>query len=280
MCIIACVPKEKDLSKEYFRNCWINNPDWGGFSFTDETGKVVIVKGFEKLKSMEASYRLAKKSYDSPFMLHFRKVSRGKKTKENCHPFYTHDGKVAIAHNGTISNIPFTQTHEESDTKIFADMISRLDEKWYENIGICALIKNYIGKSRMAIMADNMIRLGALEDWKEVDGIYFSNLSYLEKKKEKPITQHHSGYGVYEFGEVAYDPTEYCSMCTKTYLLAESERKTGVCYSCQLTLRNQSNHHGPSEKKCAVCERNLTKAERETNSFLCTECYDQMKCGV
>ncbi len=130
MCII--IDKDKGVKyppPEVLSECWWHHDDGAGFMFFDESGKLVIKKGFMKEKDlMEA----LKPYEDLRVTIHFRNASPGMEINaENTHPFYcagdtftTSDGKpkfhFSLVHNGRLHWI---HTKDKSDTACFWEMV-------------------------------------------------------------------------------------------------------------------------------------------------------------
>jgi predicted glutamine amidotransferase len=261
MCLIILASNGKEIKEDYLVNGWENNSHGAGYMFIADN-EVCIRKGFVDYKTFYNSYIKDKKeNKESSFIVHFRKVSRGKQSKENTHPFYTHNKKVAIAHNGTITKLETDAN--KSDTSIFAKMLSSLNEDWHKKEVMQILISNFIGNDRMVVMAiGNVWTYGT---WITYDDLMFSNESY--KKKEVTHSNNYSDSHYYSWnGYAGYENTGYfCSRCGK-YLTTYKEMESKICNMC---INN-------SIKKCICCEIELNGPIELLNNK-CNYCMDREK---
>lgn len=122
MCIILKKPAGKKLVEETYRKCFWTHSDGCGFAYVDpEKNDLVIEKG---LMNFPDAYKAISAVEDLEMLIHFRKISRGPASLENCHPFmvesYNKRFAFAIAHNGTLDIKPLEKL---SDTATFVDLI-------------------------------------------------------------------------------------------------------------------------------------------------------------
>jgi predicted glutamine amidotransferase len=279
MCIIVGLKPNINIEKCILNNCWQNNPEGSGFAYNiPAEKKIVLHKGFLKFKEFYGEFYNKRKQHpNSWFLLHFRKISRGNKSKENCHPFYTHKNKVAIAHNGTIWNISKEQCKEKSDSRILAEMLSKFSEKWVEHYSLTLMIDKYIGIGKLAVLTTTTIHTFKSDTWVRTDdGILFSNESYkkTEKKTENVLPfRNRKNVSI----------KDYCRTlgCTN-YLWASAELNSGYCYSCLYDQRIIKNGNKGFEELeiqddeskqpiCINCGCTLLNGRTNTND-LCEEC--------
>jgi predicted glutamine amidotransferase len=122
MCLIIFNPAGNPLPSEHLDNGWSHNSDGAGYMFADRRAKkLVIRKGFFKLKNLKTALAAdhAEHGTASPFVIHFRFATHGKKNEENCHPHAVCDGQVGLAHNGVLSDFEPPFRAEYSDTVHF-----------------------------------------------------------------------------------------------------------------------------------------------------------------
>lgn len=233
MCIIIGTNKGVDIPIEHIKTGWIANPDGGGYMFNYKN-EVVVKKGFLKLKEFIGSYLEDRKKGKQHFILHMRKVSRGPKNKENCHPFYTHKNKIALAHNGTILSLK--ENKEKSDTWLLAEMLSRYNETWTDNKQIQILLNDFIGYGKLVVLTPKLLwRYGNFE--KEND-VFYSNKSYLpEKVKITVITPNNSN----NINNNINEPVLLCKYCG-IELQYTREKERFVCYSCYQSMKTYSTY--------------------------------------
>jgi hypothetical protein len=99
MCIIIYKPKGKAVPLERLFASKDRNPHGFGVSWAND-------KKVKTFRTMDFDRFLEKYSTVSQFdcMLHFRYATKGRKDRENCHPFKVVDGLV-MTHNGTMPNL-------------------------------------------------------------------------------------------------------------------------------------------------------------------------------
>lgn len=187
MCVAIYVPANVETpSIETLKKCWDANPDGAGFAIrrTSKDGKfcIEIHKGFmEWEKFHEAYLKHGLEHYKEDLLLHFRITSKGTTCKGNCHPFPFTDAvktlqstsvlsNYAMIHNGTLPITP--EMKDVSDTMELAARIYK--GGFYKNVPqLFNLLEGFVGTSKLAIMDKEKVHL--LGEWKEVDGVYYSN---------------------------------------------------------------------------------------------------------
>lgn len=229
MCIIAYKPAAAAFPpKSTLKQCFINNPDGGGFMFAAD-GRVHIIKGLMTFNAFSKALTKTRKRYGDniPYVLHFR-ISTQAGTRPDCtHPFplstnmdhlrkLENKTKIGIAHNGIISLTSTTgyyKTITYSDTmKFITDYLTLIikSKDYYKDKKTLLLIER-LAESRLAILDD----LGHCEligeGWQVDGGIYYSNATYkppIIPKKTKtalyPFNYDYDGY-IEDFGAAAYN---------------------------------------------------------------------------
>ncbi len=128
MCIIIKKPAGITLKDEIYRECFRIHHDGLGITYVDtELNSLVTEKGF---MNITAGLDAIRKNEKFEMLIHFRRVSRGMVSKDNCHPFAFEveevDGEeiprfsFSVAHNGTL---PFWSTGQRSDTYCFVEEV-------------------------------------------------------------------------------------------------------------------------------------------------------------
>lgn len=221
MCVAIYKPanvKAPDL--ETLRYCWLANPDGAGFAMETENKnhKFVIRKGFMSFEAFEKAYnKYNLASYKGRLFLHFRIATHGGICAGNTHPFpITKDIKMlqhcnvlannVLMHNGVLPIDP--ENKQISDTMELARRLFAIGNP-AEGLN---LIDGFIGTNKLALLTPQKTILKG--DWKEIDGVYFSNLSW------QPLTDYDYGYD-----------NSYFWGCVPT----KAERKLikrGVCPEC------------------------------------------------
>lgn len=196
MCIIVVKPKGMPMpADEILDTCWQQNPHGAGLMYAHED-RVHIVKGLMEWKAFKKELSALGKRHDLTdlaLVMHFRISTQAGVNPENTHPFViTRDTRKLTAkkatstigglvHNGMIpccSNLDKKEKY--SDTLYFVrDYVARLARKpedlkegWMQTI-LCE-----VAQSKLSILLPDgeIIMLG---DFKEQEGLYFSNDSYL-----------------------------------------------------------------------------------------------------
>jgi glutamine amidotransferase len=174
------VPVGKKVNEEYLENSAINHPDGFGFTYV-ENGKTKIYKDMKPERMHDVLRERMELFPDSPFIIHYRKMTHGTAVLENCHPFRI-DGEHVFAHNGTVHPCKpdFTNTKNVSDTRVFNhEVLKELPDGWMKNRGIKRLIEDFIGKSKLAIMNnDKEVWLLNEKEGEWEDGVWYSNDSF------------------------------------------------------------------------------------------------------
>jgi predicted glutamine amidotransferase len=194
MCIIALKPAGIELSDDTIRNMWDNNDDGAGFMFADR-GRVKVVKGLMKFNDFMAAYRRV--GSHRKMVMHFRIKTHGDISPDLTHPFWISKGNLAMVHNGIISATSHIAERGESDTSLYAKILShrypdpRLALR--DNAEI-QRIESEIGWSKLVFLdgKDNHIIVNEKSgDW--VDGCWFSNSSHKSNYRRWS----YSSYGNY-----------------------------------------------------------------------------------
>lgn len=128
MCIIAFNPNATDLpKKEYMDEMWTNNPHGAGFTYNDAAGKVIVVKGLMKKKSLERALEAHRAKWTGHrLVIHWRITTHGPTDARNTHPHVVVPGKLVLIHNGMLA---FEDPHDKvSDSAIFARHLARMKD--------------------------------------------------------------------------------------------------------------------------------------------------------
>jgi hypothetical protein len=182
MCIIAVKPEKVQFSRKTCETMWKNNPDGAGFMYSTGT-ELVIVKGLMTFDAFWNAYQNAGPL--RKMVLHFRIKTHGDVNPENTHPFWVTKGKFALVHNGVIRQLINQTSAKESDTAVFARMLSEN----YSNPNICmknpfirSTLESYIGHSKVVFMdkkGETIILNPELGKWR--GNVWYSNESFKEQ---------------------------------------------------------------------------------------------------
>ena len=143
MCVIAIKPKNVSMPEELrIREMFNANSDGAGFMY-HRNGKVIVRKGFMKVKHFLKALDQESVTDADTVVMHFRIATAGSVSPKNCHPFpVTGELKelrglrvetdLAMAHNGVLS-FESDKKSDLSDTMTFVrDVLS--DKSIRENL--------------------------------------------------------------------------------------------------------------------------------------------------
>ena len=193
MCVI-CVSRKgvRQPSAQEIKNMFENNSDGAGYMYYKK-GKVYIHKGFASLDDYLRDIKSHNFTKDDAVVYHFR-ISTQARQLTMTHPFaLTSDKellkeldvicKFGICHNGIIPLTSDNKELEYSDTALYiADYLSKYiknDDTMFDE-----KFKNLVAKetfSKWAFM-NSRGQIATIGDFIDVDGLLFSNTSYLEHK--------------------------------------------------------------------------------------------------
>lgn len=191
MCIIVYKPKNKQVKKTVLETCFESNPDGAGFIIREDSGELLLKKGFFTFESFWEEY---KRYTNKQAIIHFRIRTHGDKDTENCHPFWMVENKIAFAHNGVIHNVKITDT-SKSDTwtfnvSILKELENKFGPQFLEDPVMQILISNYVGYSRLVFLNElGKVLIFNKAAGEEVDGVWFSNNSYKDTKSHSSFTK-------------------------------------------------------------------------------------------
>jgi hypothetical protein len=174
MCILIVKTPEGKLSDDELKACHENNRDGGGFSFVDDSNKVVVQKGFFDFDKFLEAYRPIEAQFGpkGPMLVHFRISTGGTRTSDNCHPFLFKHG--AFAHNGVFFSPPADDGR--SDTNMLVAKIGNNLSKKMVQLHKKAIEDAFGSYNKAAILYPDRtyeIFNEKQGDWK--DGVWFSN---------------------------------------------------------------------------------------------------------
>jgi len=198
MCVIAV--KETGVSafpESKMKAMFNHNSDGAGFAYVlDE--KVFVEKGLMSYNTFERAYALLEKRIrqagkeikDIPIVLHFRIGTHGPNSEGLTHPFpISHNFKhltaldynadIVMAHNGIINSVQ--PRSGWSDTQQYIKDIllpmAKANRHFYTNPFMKEIMENTIGGSKFVFL-DKSGKVSYVGDWKEQDGIKYSNLNH------------------------------------------------------------------------------------------------------
>ena len=213
MCIIIYKPKGKTVKKATYETCFNNNKDGAGFIVREKTGELKLEKGFFSFQEFWDNFQ---PHQSKQAIIHFRITTHGETDKENCHPLWVKENKLAFAHNGVLSKVDCSKDETRSDTWHFNfSIIQYLQEKIGEDFifdpVIQALLSEYIGYSKLAFLSlDGRALIFNKNTGITEDDVWFSNFSFKDWKPEKAKRHKHwefsnnnqsSNSSFYKYGE-------------------------------------------------------------------------------
>ena len=198
MCVIAVKETGDSAFPESKMKAMFNhNSDGAGFAYVlDE--KVFVEKGLMSYNTFERAYALLEKRIrqagkeikDIPIVLHFRIGTHGPNSEGLTHPFpISHNFKhltaldynadIVMAHNGIINSVQ--PRSGWSDTQQYIKDIllpmAKANRHFYTNPFMKEIMENTIGGSKFVFL-DKSGKVSYVGDWKEQDGIKYSNLNH------------------------------------------------------------------------------------------------------
>lgn len=243
MCVAIYKPANvKTPSLSTLSLCWESNPHGAGFAIRKKNADkyfIEIHKGFmtwEDFAQAYEKYNLA--DFNDEMLLHFRITTHGGTCKGNCHPFPITDEKhllkmenvwtnYAVVHNGIL---PITPSESDiSDTMEFTKQMF-VDKKYRDIDGFFAKIAGQIGSNKIAVMTPKRVKL--LGDWKEIDGVFYSNTHWDYIPYNYPISES-IGYGSFKLtdSEIKEMNDMICPYCHEE-LTVFFEDKEAICETC------------------------------------------------
>lgn len=222
MCVAIAKKVGAEITDQTLDNCYRFNKDGCGFAYLEPKGKGFQIKVYKtlsfpqfkiKLRELEAKYP------SSPMLIHFRAMSKGAISLDNCHPFIIDSHHVFI-HNGTIGKAPDDTLGKKSDTVMFNETtLQMLPKGWYGNPAVRTLIEDYIGMSKLAVMNNQ----GEFQLFNESKGewagdIWYSNTQFKtpppqkKAKKQKGSSKNYQSHTHHNNSVNYCDDEEYCNV--------------------------------------------------------------------
>lgn len=222
MCII--VAKEKGVklpTKSVLKTCFDNNSDGAGLMYVQD-GKVIIDKGYMNFKDFYKRINKLKKRFnsdlkDKAIVFHFRIGTSGENDKKTTHPFPISDNSedlkktyfktdLGMAHNGIISNYVYGKDLSDTQNfvKDYVSVFKSLNKKFFLNESVMKLIEKE-ANSKLCFL-DNKENIYYLGDFKEENGIKYSNTSYKENIYSCDYYISHYDWKKYETTEKNVEP--------------------------------------------------------------------------
>lgn len=200
-CIIISKPKGVTLDPIVYRNCFNRNDHGVGLCYNDD-GKLKIIKGIDDIDEM---LELVQSLEEHELLIHYRLMSKGEISAENCHPFeipagdYMPEYTFAVMHNGTLD---WKHTEKKSDTAHFTEealtpMLHR-DPDFLEFPMCRAMLGAWVkSNNKLAIMRinsetkDGKVYIVNKQEGIFYNGCWFSNMSFTDDNSRFIYTNDH-----------------------------------------------------------------------------------------
>lgn len=190
MCIIVHKAKGVKLDEIVYRNCYNRNDHGVGIAFVDD-GQLKVIKG---MMGFDEMYAIVKANEERELLIHYRVMSKGAISEENCHPFVIPPGmhdqySFALMHNGTLN---WRSTDQKSDTHFFVeDALGPLLDRdpYFFDYPFCRrMMEHFIGSNnKFAIMRCNSqtkesnVYIVNAKEGIYYEGCWFSNMSFTDE---------------------------------------------------------------------------------------------------
>lgn len=193
MCVIAAKPAGVKMpSDNLIQDMWDANSHGAGIMILREgADHIILKKGYMKLKSFMRAIKNLNIQDSDIVVMHFRITTSGGTNKHNTHPFVispkpagterldVKTKRVCLAHNGIITPLNGIDKRY-SDTALFVRDYLSVDgvyQNIYASKSMQDMIESYIGSSKLSFLCPNQGLL-LIGDWKESEGIHYSNLNH------------------------------------------------------------------------------------------------------
>lgn len=201
MCLLVVCNPNATPTREQLKQGACANPHGYGFAII-AGDKIITERSMSAKKSIRRFLELRKQYPNGYAMWHARYATHGVKNEANCHPFQVGNDPLSyVAHNGVLDTF-IDKDDKRSDTRVFAeDTLPKLggvsalnDENIYR------MVESWATGSKIAILSLNpdaeyqlYLINGHLGEW--VDGVWWSNKSYVQTKTYYDYSSHNSVIG-------------------------------------------------------------------------------------
>ncbi len=228
MCIII-VNKSGTLTKEQLLRASINNPHGAGIMWASN-GKINHRKSLNNEEIIAEYNRVRKENPDVIIALHFRIMTDGGITAENCHPYFVSKnkaGSVYLMHNGRLLSYSNRNT-AKSDTRLYiADILKHIPPGEIMQDYCLKLIQQAIGHGNKFVLMNAKGETAIVNEgaghWHGEN--WYSNYSY------RPILSKEAGRMPSRIKVKRRQKADYCQICS-SFLFSELEREQEICEYC------------------------------------------------
>lgn len=276
MCIIIYNETGKPHNEDYLSTAYDNNPHGVGIMWVEDN-KVQTLRGLFSKRKM---FDILREFEGVPHVIHLRWRTRGKVSKEMCHPFRASadelDSKVWLMHNGTFMKIKSDENH--SDTYYFARSLRNATGKHGTDI---LFTETFLRKLEDTVESynkviflrnDGKVSIVNPKAWHIEDEIWYSNTysmtkGYRDKKSSPYVTSGWSSYKTtsrHSFqNPVSTKPTTTVTKDTAPKTLASTKQTTGTNASGQTVHTINGIQYELSEKGFWVKSSEVVQAQTQ-----------------
>lgn len=268
MCIAVAKPADVQLPEtSILENCFMSNPDGGGFSFV-KNNVVHIVKGLMTIEEYLYALKEANLKQRDAILYHFRIATTGSVVPENCHPFplsnkvddlkaTEHKGECSLIHNGVLG---YTTDKKDdlSDTQQFTRDLADLGG--YKALKSLRRIINLVAhesSSKFAVLT-KFSTIWMMGHFQKHKGIFYSNSTYQDY--QYPSIR---GYG-YGLSATSYGNDNWAEDMQKAY-------------------DAQTDSDSPTDDKsseeylyCKNCKKEFDEEGAEELDYTCNKCFGEL----
>jgi len=224
MCMAIFAKPGKVVTREQFDRFSMSNNDGYGFMYSTPDGifsykTLVLSEFYDSYKShFDANQK-------TPFVLHFRLGTAGKKDVENCHPFKVNDN-LYFVHNGILSDFRGDVNH--SDTWMINEKLFKLlGNKIIENPFTAEMIEIAVGFNKFIFMSrDNYLIVN------EQKGEWDNDIWYSAYHKTNSLLSRTVAALTNKTENVYDSDQQEIPMALLNTMPAENTTKNGLCVCC------------------------------------------------
>lgn len=171
MCILIVKPAGANIPPLQLMSRYAKrNPHGFGYATADKVYKTLSFAKFIN--------EIAREDERQPMLIHFRYATHGSTVQENCHPFKDEQTGVAFAHNGILPITPMGDM-TDSETAFRGLFLPHIEKSGIHSKALADEVYNILGASKVAFI-NKRGQIKKFGNFIEIDGVYYSNLNYLQ----------------------------------------------------------------------------------------------------
>lgn len=218
------------LANDQLLRASLNNPHGAGIMWS-ANGKINHRKSLENSDIIAEYKRVRKENPNVIIALHFRIMTDGGITTDNCHPYFVSKaktGSIYLMHNGRLTAYSNRNT-AKSDTRLYiADILKHFTPAQIMQDHFLKLVQQAIGSNNKFVLMNAqgetaIVNQGA-GHWQDEN--WYSNKSY-EPKLSKDAGRVPSRVKV-----KMREKADFCEICS-SFLFSELERENEMCEYCE-----------------------------------------------